>query len=135
MEIFLDKASIIAIVCSAADIVFTSGVFITTIPPLVAAEISILSTPTPARPITRNLFAAFIAFGSIDVPLLTIHPAASTQAFNLSSTDALLSCTTLIFASSRIDIPDLVMGSVTRTFIGVIILTLASESNLAQIQR
>ena len=59
----------------------------------------------------------------------------NTHYFNLSSTDALLSCTTLIFASSRIDIPDLVMGAVTRTFIGVIILTLASESNLAQIQR
>ena len=58
IEIFLAKDSIIPIVCSAADTVFISGVFITIIPFLVAAEISILSTPTPARPITCNFTAA-----------------------------------------------------------------------------
>ena len=37
---------------SAAEIVFPSGLFITTIPRFVASWISILSTPTPALPIT-----------------------------------------------------------------------------------
>ena len=63
-------------VCSAALIVFASGVFITTIPRLVAAEISILSTPTPALPITDKLAALLIIFESKVVPLLIIHPSA-----------------------------------------------------------
>ena len=49
-------------VCSAALIVFASGVFMTTTPRLVAAEISILSTPTPALPITDRLTALLIIF-------------------------------------------------------------------------
>ena len=87
-DIFLDNANIIATVCSAADIVFTSGVFITTTPILVAAEISILSIPTPARPIARNFFETFIIFASILVPLLIIHPEASVHALIISLEDA-----------------------------------------------
>ena len=40
--------------CSAVEIVFPPGVFITMMPRLVAASTSTLSTPTPARPITFN---------------------------------------------------------------------------------
>ena len=40
------------IVCSAAETMFDSGAFATTIPRRVAASTSTLSTPTPARPIT-----------------------------------------------------------------------------------
>ena len=43
--------------CSAAETTFDSGAFATTIPRLVAASTSTLSTPTPARPITRNFDA------------------------------------------------------------------------------
>ena len=45
-------------VCSAAVTTLDCGAFATTIPRLVAAAISTLSTPTPARPITRR-FSAF----------------------------------------------------------------------------
>ena len=48
------SASINAIVCSAAATTFDCGAFATTIPRLVAAATSTLSTPIPARPITRN---------------------------------------------------------------------------------
>ena len=41
--------------CSAAEITVDSGAFATTIPRLVAASTSTLSTPTPARPITFSL--------------------------------------------------------------------------------
>src|SRR5215472_4230229 len=50
-------ASIMASVCSATATAFAPGVFITAIPLRVAASRSMLSTPTPARPITRNLCA------------------------------------------------------------------------------
>ena len=43
------------IVCSAAETMFDSGAFATTIPRRVAASTSTLSTPTPARPITFRL--------------------------------------------------------------------------------
>ena len=46
--------SSIAIVCSAVVIVFPAAAFITTIPRLVAAATSMLSTPVPARPTTRS---------------------------------------------------------------------------------
>ena len=89
METFRDRANIIAIECSAAEIVFTSGVFITIIPLLVASSMSILSTPTPARPIAFNFFAALIIFLSIFVPLLMIHPSVSSHALIISSFEAL----------------------------------------------
>ncbi len=51
---FRASASINAIVCSAAATTFDCGAFATTIPRFVAAGTSTLSTPIPARPITRN---------------------------------------------------------------------------------
>src|SRR5579859_515713 len=45
-------------VCSATATALAPGVFMTAMPVLVAASRSMLSTPTPARPITRSLFAA-----------------------------------------------------------------------------
>ena len=47
--------------CSAAETMFDSGAFATTIPRRVAASTSTLSTPTPARPITLRLSAAAIS--------------------------------------------------------------------------
>jgi hypothetical protein len=46
-----------AIVCSAAVTTFDCGALATTMPCFVAAGTSTLSTPTPARPITRRLCA------------------------------------------------------------------------------
>ncbi len=44
-------------VCSATATALPPGVFITTMPRRVAASRSMLSTPTPARPITRSVRA------------------------------------------------------------------------------
>jgi len=46
------------IVCSATDVALALGVYTTTIPFSVAALTSILSTPTPCRPITLRASAA-----------------------------------------------------------------------------
>ena len=54
---FLDSASMSPIVCSAAEMTVDSGAFTTRIPRRVASPTSMLSTPTPARPITRRLVA------------------------------------------------------------------------------
>ena len=51
------SASSSAIVCSAAVTTLDCGALATTIPRLVAASTSTLSTPTPARPITRRFVA------------------------------------------------------------------------------
>ena len=51
---FRARASSNPIVCSAAETTFAPGAFATTIPFRVAASTSTLSTPTPARPITRS---------------------------------------------------------------------------------
>ena len=53
-------ANIIAMACSAVVIELPKGVFITTIPLPLAAPISTLSTPIPARPITLSRFALAI---------------------------------------------------------------------------
>ncbi len=57
------SASSSAIVCSAAVTTFDSGALATTIPRLVAASTSTLSTPTPARPITRRLIGPLDQLG------------------------------------------------------------------------
>ena len=58
--IFRANAVNIAIVCSAAEFVLPSGALTTMMPCSVAASKSILSTPTPARPIIFRLLAASI---------------------------------------------------------------------------
>ena len=54
------RAASSPIVCSAAEVTVDSGAFATTIPRLVAAATSTLSTPTPARPITLRRSARSI---------------------------------------------------------------------------
>ena len=57
------SASISAMACSAVVIELPNGVFITMMPLAVAAGMSTLSTPMPARPITFRLFASSRIFG------------------------------------------------------------------------
>ena len=52
------RANIMAMACSAVVIEFPKGVFITITPAAVAAGMSTLSTPMPARPITFRFVAA-----------------------------------------------------------------------------
>ena len=54
------RANIMAMACSAVVIELPNGVFITTMPLAVAAGMSTLSTPMPARAMTCSLFAAAI---------------------------------------------------------------------------
>ena len=61
------SASSSAIVCSAAVTTFDSGALATTMPRLVAAGTSTLSTPTPARPITLSRSAFSISSAVIFV--------------------------------------------------------------------
>ncbi len=61
------SASSIAIVCSAAVTTLDCGAFATTMPRAVAAGTSTLSTPTPARPMTRRFVAFAISSGVIFV--------------------------------------------------------------------
>ena len=49
--------------CSAVEMVFPSGALMTTTPALVAAFKSMLSTPTPARPMAFNFLPASIIAG------------------------------------------------------------------------
>ena len=55
------SASSSASVCSAAAMMFDCGALATTIPRRVAAATSTLSTPIPARPITRRFSARSIS--------------------------------------------------------------------------
>ena len=71
------RAIIIEKVNSAVEIVLPAGVFITTMPRLVAASTSTLSTPTPARPTTRSLGALAITSVVILVADRTTMPSAS----------------------------------------------------------
>ena len=63
------SAIIIVTACSAVVTLLPVGLFITTIPRRVAASISTLSTPTPARPITLSDVAASITSRVTRVPL------------------------------------------------------------------
>ena len=62
---------------SATAMAFAPGVFITTMPRRVAASASILSTPTPARPITRSFGADASRASSTCTADRTTRPSAS----------------------------------------------------------
>ena len=68
------SASSMETVCSAVVTLLPPGVFMTTIPRCEAAATSMLSTPMPARPMTRRPCAASITSGVTRVPLRTINP-------------------------------------------------------------
>ena len=60
-----------ATVCSAAATTLPVGAFTTMTPAWVAASMSMLSTPTPARPMTRNFLPAAITSAVTWVALRT----------------------------------------------------------------
>ena len=74
------SAIIWQMVSSATATAFAPGVFITTMPRRVAASASMLSTPTPARPITRSLGACAISASSTCTALRTTSASASASA-------------------------------------------------------
>ena len=75
-----DRASIMAIVCSAVLSVLPAGVFITTMPSRVAAFLSMLSVPTPARTIALSRWLPSSASAVIFTPLRQMAPSNSASA-------------------------------------------------------
>ncbi len=73
------SASISASACSATLTLLAPGEFMTTMPRAVAAATSTLSTPVPARAITRSLDASAITDASTVVALRTISASASAR--------------------------------------------------------
>jgi hypothetical protein len=66
--------------CSAVEMVLPPGVFITTTPRLLATGTSMLSTPTPARPMTFRFGAASSTLAVTLAPLRTMMAWASREA-------------------------------------------------------
>src|SRR4029079_16127641 len=82
------SASISVIACSAVVIELPKGLFITMMPLAVAAGISTLSTPMPARPITFRFFAFSRIFGVTFVAERIARPSKSpmiSASFSLSA--------------------------------------------------
>ena len=77
---FLATASSSAIACSAALVMFEVGALTTITPALVAASMSTLSRPTPARATTRSRGPCASASASIRVALRTMTASASASA-------------------------------------------------------
>jgi len=122
------------IACSAVVMVLPPGVFITTMPRLVAAPTSTLSTPMPARPITFNCLAASITSLVTFVPLRITNASASAIASANSPGDSPGEFTTSTpSASSRISRPWVARESVTRTF-ATIALSIWASSPCFQIE-
>ena len=74
------SATMRPMVSSATATALAPGVFITTMPRRVAASASMLLTPTPARPITRNLGACAISSSPTCTALRTTSASASARA-------------------------------------------------------
>ncbi len=88
--------SISATVCSATETALPPGVFITSTPAAVAEGRSTLSTPTPARPITRRFGAAASTALSTVTALRTISASAPARcciySFGLETTTSHPGC-------------------------------------------
>src|SRR5512134_1219014 len=115
-------AQIIDIVCSAVVTVFPPGVFMTTMPRRVAAGVSTLSRPDPARPTTFNFSAAAMSSSVTFVPERTMRPSASLISLKSSSFGILDFTTTLKPAFSRSSTPCLERLSLTRIFMSTCLL-------------
>src|SRR5215208_8390051 len=110
-------AQIIDIVCSAVVTVLPPGVFMTTMPRRVAAGVSTLSKPEPARPTTLSFSAAAMSSAVTFVPDRTMSPSASLISLNNSSFGILDFTTTVKPAFSSASTPCFDRLSLTRIFI------------------
>ena len=107
------SANISASECSAAATALPPGALTTTIPRAVAASTSMVSTPAPARPITRRCGAESSSAEVTRVSLRTSRPAATPR---LRSSAARSPATTSIRARCRSSArPSSAIGSATRT--------------------
>jgi len=103
-------------VCSAVVTVLPPGVFMTTTPFLVAAGISTLSRPLPARPTTLS-FAAFSSRPAVTLVADRMMSASySPMIFSISSTEVLLRASTSSPAFLSMSTPTGARLSLMRTF-------------------
>ena len=103
--------------CSAVEIVFPAGVFITTMPAFVAASVSTLSTPTPARPTHLSFLAAAMTFAFTFVCERTTSPSNSPMISSSASSLRPVFTTTSTNPPSRSSAtPRSLTGSATKTF-------------------
>ena len=110
------QASSMAIVCSAAESTLLWGAFTTTMPRLVAASTSMLSTPTPARPITLRRVPASMTSAVTLAAERTTRPSNSPMRRTNSSWSQSIPSTTSNSCSRR-SMPALPSLSLTRTFL------------------
>src|ERR1051325_1822298 len=111
--------------CSAVETVFPPGAFRTTTPRRVAVSTSTLSTPTPARPMTRSRVAALRILDVTLVSLRTISaakwPIRSTISFSLSpvltTTSSELSRASSSIPRGAIESAIKILGGVTQVFL------------------
>ena len=82
---FRDRPSISAKACSAVLSVLPAGVFITTMPRRVAASLSMLAVPTPARTIARRRWLPASDSAVIFTPLRQMAPSCCASASRSSS--------------------------------------------------
>ena len=80
-----DRASIRANVCSAVLSVLPAGVFITTMPSRVAASLSMLSVPTPARTMALSRWLPSSTSAVIFTPLRQMAPSNSARPLRSAS--------------------------------------------------
>src|SRR5438067_9482480 len=104
-----------AMVCSAAATMFPRGALTTRIPRRVAAETSMLSSPTPARPTTRSLLPASMMGAVTRVSLRTTR-ASNSGMRRISSDSASLLTTVTSPARRSSSSPSSASGSATRIF-------------------
>ncbi len=112
---FRRRANSSANVCSTADTTFPVGEFRTRTPRRVAAAISMLSTPTPARPITASFGARERSSASTLVPLRTSRASASFRASSSFSRGQPTASTTSWPSRRSRSIPDEEIFSATTT--------------------
>src|SRR5206468_6742285 len=102
-----------AMVCSAAATMLPRGALTTTMPLRVAAETSMLSTPTPARPTTRSRRPASMTGAVTRVSLRTTSASKSGMRRTSSASSSLLTTVTSPARRSRSS-PSSASGSATR---------------------
>ena len=98
---FRTRPYIKASVCSAVEIVLPPGVFMTTMPCRVAAFVSMLSTPTPARAMALSRWFPWSDSAVIFTPLRQIAPSNSARADFRASPLRPVRISTSILAADR----------------------------------
>ena len=122
-----DIASIMAIVCSVAAIVLPPGELMTMMPLAVAAGISMLSTPTPARPMILS-FSARAMTSAVTFEAERTISASKSGIISSSSSAGSLSLTTTSKSFCKSSMPFGEIPSAANTFMILLSLSINKKS-------